>query len=174
MPIVTYHRRQALLVEYDDSTHLHERRSDGYQAGSPVDLVKGVAVRMGDRGIHKVGGISLGIGLTGTLATPAASAHDGAADGLDDLRTLTIVYDKGGRRRRLFTDAVLACSSTIFEDFPISGPRTAKWLLDAWVDLETTPGRHHEHWKLLVGAEDSEVGVDEHEFLATLVDTALT
>ena len=134
-----------------DDAWLHTESRDGYQLGTSVDLCKDVAVRMGDRGIRKLGGLSLCIGLTGTLDTPAASLQDGTADVMDDLRTLTIVYDKRGRRRRVFTDAVLACYSTTFAGFKISGPP-----------------------KLLVGADDSEGGVDEHEFLTTLAETTLT
>ena len=115
-----------------------------------------------------------------TLATaawlPDRRSHlPGAAAASEDdydLRTLPVHVDLCGTRARSFPDAVGAMLEDALPDFPIQGPRAARWLL-----LELARGglwrvaRHH-GWRQMLNDTNRDPGVDEHIFLWELLQYA--
>ena len=62
-----------------------------------------------------------------------------------DLRTLAVKYDDDGTRFREYRDAAALMSETSYGDWPVEGPRTAKWILREVARQGQTPNRRH-HW----------------------------
>ncbi|CAK0801950.1 unnamed protein product [Prorocentrum cordatum] len=80
-----------------------------------------------------------------------------------DARTLPVVYDMVGNRRREFRDAVLACREDQWEGWPVRGPRTIHWVLRYIVDHGGTPTGMHSRWRSEARLQEHEPGVQEHE-----------
>ncbi|CAK0851969.1 unnamed protein product, partial [Prorocentrum cordatum] len=107
-----------------------------------------------------LGGVAPAAGLGGLVAAlggPAAGAPAG------DARTLPVVYDMVGNRRREFRDAVLACREDQWEGWPVRGPRTTHWVLRYIVDHGGTPTGMHSRWRSEARLQEHEPGVQEHE-----------
>ena len=55
-------------------------------------------------------------------------------DGLEmipvDARVTLVRFDRDGKRHRLFCDSISPMSEHAFVDWPVSGPRSVKWLLN--------------------------------------------
>eukprot|EP00929_Paragymnodinium_shiwhaense_P061827 TRINITY_DN30893_c0_g1_i1.p1 TRINITY_DN30893_c0_g1~~TRINITY_DN30893_c0_g1_i1.p1 ORF type:complete len:406 (+),score=91.50 TRINITY_DN30893_c0_g1_i1:264-1481(+) len=100
------------------------------------------------------------------------SALSVAAEKVDveDARVLTIER-QSGRRVREWPSVVEACSEEAFEDWPISGPRTVAWCL-RFLKRRHTPLDHHLAFKSSAKLQSDQWGVQEHEFLLRVVETA--
>ena len=92
---------------------------------------------------------------------PAAAAPAGGH--VQDARTLPVVYDAIGSRRREFRDAVLACREDQWAGWPVRGPRTTHWVLRYIVDHGGTPTGMHSRWRSEARLQEHEPGVQEHE-----------
>ncbi|CAK0813303.1 unnamed protein product, partial [Prorocentrum cordatum] len=92
---------------------------------------------------------------------PAAAVPAGGH--VQDARTLPVVYDMVGNRRREFRDAVLACREDQWEGWPVRGPRTTHWVLRYIVDHGGTPTGVRSRWRSEARLQEHEPGVQEHE-----------
>ena len=138
----------------------------GFSAGDTVAALAGMVV-LGDRAL-----------LTSATGEVVALAKDGtfvAPEGDADLRTLPVKYsDRAGTlRARPFSDAVSNLTESQFLDWPVKGPRTLRWLLDSMVSSDTSPLRRHFWWRGVLGLSATDEGVEEHEFLSTILEHAL-
>ena len=110
----------------------------------------------GPGGIHAlVAGAGGGGAIGGGGLPPASSA--------DDARTLTISRDQDGNRHKEFRQASLECRETEFTDWPIAGPRTAKWVIQFVAENGGTPLAHHQAWRSACRMQPSDGPVIEHE-----------
>ncbi|CAK0843037.1 unnamed protein product [Prorocentrum cordatum] len=76
--------------------------------------------------------------------------------------------------RGVAQEAASLTTTTAFDDWPISGPRTAEWLAREIARQELTPVRRHFWWRQLLGLGPSDWDVGEHESLSWLFECALT
>jgi len=88
----------------------------------------------------------------------------------DDLRTMPVLYNPRGDRARPLDSALQLVKEEEFEDFPVEGPRTTGWLLGAFAKAGQTPIMYHHWWRQVQGLSATEPGVDEHLFLAELLE----
>ena len=65
----------------------------------------------------------------------------------DDARTLAISRDSEGNRYKEFRLAVQESRPCNFADWPISGPRTAKFVLTQMLEHGGSPMGHHQAWR---------------------------
>ncbi|CAK0880538.1 unnamed protein product, partial [Prorocentrum cordatum] len=120
-------------------------------------------------------GAAVGAPLLGAAGAAAAVAPPPAAFGgvpaaavpagghVQDARTLPVVYDMVGNRRREFRDAVLACREDQWEGWPVRAPRTTHWALRCTVDHGGTPTGMHSRWRSEARLREHEPGVQEHD-----------
>jgi len=86
----------------------------------------------------------------------------------DDLRVLP-VRRVGSERRREWVALADALREEPMEDFPVKGPRTARWR--ARYQMRTGgPRLHHETWKARKRLTNNDFGVDMHETLSEVVE----
>ena len=145
----------------------------GYKVGEPVLAEAGVLVAASDRGLLTLPAGVLAVAKLDTLVdTPAAAS--GKAGGLDDLRTLTVLYDSDGVRGRTFETSLSGLTETSFDDWPVAGPRTTKWLCKNHGQSSTTFRRRHQRWKSTLAVTSSNEGVEDHSTLAEVFEVALS
>jgi len=88
----------------------------------------------------------------------------------EDLRTMPVLYNPRGDRVRPLDSALQLVKEDEFDDFPVEGPRTTGWLLGAFAKAGQTPIMYHHWWRQVQGLSATEPGVDEHLFLAELLE----
>ncbi|CAK0794172.1 unnamed protein product [Prorocentrum cordatum] len=110
-------------------------------------------------------GAAVGAPVPGAADAAAVAAPPPVAFGgvPADARTLPVVYDMVGNRRREFRDAVLACREDQWEGWPVRGPRATHWVLRYIVDHGGTPTGMHSRWRSEARLQEHEPGVQEHE-----------
>ena len=91
----------------------------------------------------------------------------------DDARTLAVRYGTDGKRRRELRDGVELASESVWADWPIKGPRTAKWVGQYFVTNGGSPMVMHNTWKVNCKLQGSDNGVLEHESLCKMLELAL-
>ncbi|CAK0817574.1 unnamed protein product, partial [Prorocentrum cordatum] len=129
----------------------------------------------GDRGVALVGDVFVACSFFRPgQQMPAPREVEEAEPVSNELRTLPVKYETASQRRRPYKEAASLTTTTAFEDWPISGPRTAEWLAREIVRQELTPVRRHFWWRQLLGLGPSDWGVGEHESLSRLFEYALT
>ena len=145
-------------------------------------------IAMEEKGRYKIGDDAAGASATvrGDRAlvrladgSYMASARRGTFDVLvasADRRTLVVKYsDSAGTQfARPFAESVSLLSKTPFVDWPLHGPRTLLWLLYAMVASNTAPLGRHYWWRGVLQLGASDEGVEEHEFLSSVIESALT
>jgi hypothetical protein len=114
------------------------------------------------------GGLAALAGAIGGMAAargvaPVAAVHD-------DARTLPILTDDDGIRFRDFRDGAKRCKTTDFEDWPVSGPRTSKWVLNFMAEVGN-PILHHQTWRTNCRLQLGEGAVVEHEMICKVLQT---
>ena len=77
-------------------------------------------------------------------ATVAATMAD--ANDTPDARVIPIRYGVDGIRYRDFREAVTLMEESPFSDFPITGPRSARWLLTTMAQSSSGPMARHTRW----------------------------
>ena len=114
------------------------------------------------------------------LTTPSTAAvvppPGGGAIGVgmaDDARTLAVRYGTDGKRRREVRDGVELASESPWGDWPIKGPRTAKWVGQYFVTNGGGPLTMHNTWKVNCKLQPSDNGVLEHEALCKMLELAI-
>ena len=107
-------------------------------------------------------------------ACAAALVGDATFNGAsNDLRTLPIRYNADGNRDRSYAEGVSLLSESDFSDWSMDGPRTTKWVLGAIVSGDSTPIKRHYWWRQVLGLRADDFGVNEHEFLSTMLETSV-
>ena len=156
----------AAAARRSDEVWIAMETRHGYTVGAPVDTSKGKIHAHGDRATLVLAEGSLALAQTGSFEPPV---DDG-----DDLRTLQILYDRGGSRSRTFLGSVPDLSESSFDDWRISGPRTTLlWLSKAIAGQDTSFLRRHDWWRSTMRLAEAAEGVTEHGFLSNLLETAL-
>ncbi|CAK0896604.1 unnamed protein product [Prorocentrum cordatum] len=129
----------------------------------------------GDRGVALVGDVFVACAFFRPGQQMPTPREVGAAGPVsNELRTLPVKYEAASQRHRSYKEAASLTTTTAFEDWPISGPRTAEWLAREIARQELTPVRRHFWWRQLLGLGPSDWGVGEHESLSRLFEYALT
>ena len=113
-----------------------------------------------------VGGVGAGLAglaaaIGGGAASPAAAAAAGNSE--DDARTLPITRDHDGKRFKEFREGALACKTCEFDDWPVEGPRTLKWVLGFILENGATPMGMHQTWRTNCRMQPGDGPVVEHE-----------
>ena len=91
----------------------------------------------------------------------------------DEVRVLSVKYDRNNLRFREFRDAVNCLESLEFTDWPVLGPRTVLWVVQFMVHRSNTPLGWHQEWKNLGRLSDSESLVLEHEMICRALEVGL-
>ncbi|CAK0846614.1 unnamed protein product [Prorocentrum cordatum] len=183
------HREESLRLQADGAElALQEWRDLGLAAapplpppaGAPPPLTLEGAPSSGEGGwrcSENRGGARLGERV-GDAELEAADAYAQGVQATEppsnELRTLPVKYETASQRHRSYKEAASLTTTTAFEDWPISGPRTAEWLAREIARQELTPVRRHFWWRQLLGLGPSDWGVGEHEALSRLFEYALT
>ena len=147
----------------------------GILAGEPVAIRADdhrTFVAQGDRGL-----LSLPVNPVHPACIVALAKVDTwklpAPEPSDDLRTLALYTDASGSRRRDFATTANELVETTFTDWPIPGPRTTAWLLRSMAETGGSPIKRHWWWRTTLGLSIQDEGVEEHQFLSELFETAL-
>jgi hypothetical protein len=138
----------------------------GLLAGEPIPGTACALAISEDRAIVQLSsGIVLAAGRLGSLSTPRAAPVQ------KDLRTLHVQYQMGdGVRQRVYGDAVKLLTETPFADWKVSGPRTAKWLLQAIASQGYGPVQRHYWWRSVQHLTTADLFVDDHLFISELLE----
>ena len=87
---------------------------------------------------------------------------------------MAVRYEDDGTRYREFRECAAKMTEHAHGDWPVSGPRTVRWLLKELVRQEQTPLRRHHWWRHLLRLGPAEFGVAEHETIMRVLETAAT
>lgn len=101
---------------------------------------------------------------------PSGAASAGADDESTDARTLTIRTTATGRHRE-FSSLAEDCAEEVFDDFPLTGPRTSSWCLQ-FLRRRRCPVDHHMMFRTVTRLGADAWGMGEHEHLCQLVELA--
>ncbi|CAE7335826.1 unnamed protein product, partial [Symbiodinium pilosum] len=153
--------------------------------GWPPSWVKGV-VGLSDGSVifvenianHALDGYISATQAGGPPLPPVPAPPVGAAGALamgvgDDARTLAVRYGTDGKRRRELRDGIELASESIWADWPIKGPRTAKWVGQYFVSNGGSPMSMHNTWKVNCKLQPSDAGVLEHESICKALELAV-
>ncbi|CAK0899549.1 unnamed protein product, partial [Prorocentrum cordatum] len=101
-------------------------------------------------------------------------AGEGEAAAAEDLRTLAVEYNVRGERTRSFESARHLLREEVLDDaWPVEGPRTVQWLIEAFANSGMAPVPRHHWWRQALGATSSDPGIDEHLFLSECLQHGL-
>ncbi|CAK0847525.1 unnamed protein product [Prorocentrum cordatum] len=156
--------RSGLPKELDDAP----RGTSWYQ------LTDGFGQRMHDQVTVGLNDRCITDGRTGLLIrdgeTVPVTALRPQRAGDDDVRTLPVQYNLRGERTRSFQSARGAFTEETFDDFPVRGPRTTGWLMEAFHRSGQSPVARHHWWRQMLGATTADPGIDDHLFLSELFE----
>ena len=110
---------------------------------------------------------------SGVLSAAVAGTTEAEEAADADSRVLPVQKDKSGRRKRLFTRTVEELEEDTFADWGIDGPRSMLFILSRMADGSQTPTQRHAWWRSILGLAAGDPGVDEHLFLAQVMEVAL-
>ncbi|CAE7199591.1 unnamed protein product, partial [Symbiodinium natans] len=91
----------------------------------------------------------------------------------DDARTLAVRYNAEGQRRREFREAVEKSTESAWTDWPVRGPRTAKWVGQYIANNGGSTFAMHNAWRSNSRLQPSDSGVLEHESICKALELAL-
>jgi len=94
------------------------------------------------------------------VSVNSVRANDSASD---DARTLPVHFEGDGTRYRDYRDSVSLLTVTEWKQFPVSGPRTVKWLCNFFKTNNVTPTQWHRNWRHMLKLQITDPGVSEHE-----------
>ena len=109
----------------------------------------------------------------GVVVAAVAGTTEAEAAIEQDSRVLPVQKDKAGRRKRPFTRTVDELEEDVFADWGIDGPRSMLYVLARIADGSQTPSQRHAWWRSILGLSAADPGVDEHLFLAQVMEVAL-
>ena len=118
----------------------------------------------------------------------AAAGRPGMGRGLDDLhvlepadevapddaRTLPVRFDTAGKRTREFRDFCSLMSQDEWEDWPVRGPRTCRWVLSFMLEHGGTPRGWHRQWQAAMRLQATDAGVALHEVCCLFLESLCT
>lgn len=98
----------------------------------------------------------------------------GGAGGDDDARTLPISRDSEGLRFKEFRVACQESKPTDFKDWPVSGPRTTKYVLSQMLEHGGSAIGHHQAWRVACKFAPTDAPAQEHEAWSKVLQTMMT
>eukprot|EP00434_Breviolum_minutum_P005797 symbB.v1.2.005111.t1/scaffold294.1/size237520/9 len=98
----------------------------------------------------------------------------GGAGGHDDARTLPISRDSEGLRFKEFRVACQESKPTDFKDWPVSGPRTTKYVLSQMLEHGGSAIGHHQAWRVACKFAPTDAPAQEHEAWSKVLQTMMT
>lgn len=88
-----------------------------------------------------------------------------------DARIMPILREESsGDRWREWKTAASAFGEEPFVDWPLDGPRTLRWLAKEMAKSGGGPLRHHQNWRTLCKADESDRAVHEHESICLALE----
>ena len=90
----------------------------------------------------------------------------------DEVRTLPVVFDTHGERHRLWREVANALGSDEFNDWPVEGPRTMKWLAKFWARQGCSPTQWSDKHLQTTGYSNTDRSVHELRCVAEVVESA--
>ena len=87
-------------------------------------------------------------------------------------RVHKVQQDKFGHRGIAFREAVAASTDLTTDDWPITGPRTARWCLQFIAQVDGTPRAHHQRFLRENNLKESDLLVKEHSTITQLIELA--
>ena len=91
-----------------------------------------------------------------------------------DARVCSIRYGVDGVRYRDFREAIPLMEVSQFTDFPLTGPRSAHWLMTTIAQTSSGPLARHSRWTAESGVSMTDRSRYEHEILSRILETAVT
>ncbi|CAK0801682.1 unnamed protein product [Prorocentrum cordatum] len=165
------------------------RRGAVYSLPNSLDTPSEDFVAFGQHGLYDLGRrgrsavlVRLAPGETAdeALRTFVASAVPDAVGGTrtpppaEDARTLAIKRDAAGRRFRDLKSVADSSEQCEFEDWALSGPRTASYVVKEIAKQSGGPVQRHTTWKHENKLNDDEHSVVAHEMLSEILELACT
>lgn len=92
-----------------------------------------------------------------------------------DVRTLSIKYREiSGERFRSFDECAALLTEVDFPDWPVDGPRTARWLVEQISRSAAGPVSRHSRWVTEAEIPTGDRAKHEHEVLSRMLELATT
>eukprot|EP00929_Paragymnodinium_shiwhaense_P119554 TRINITY_DN91459_c0_g1_i1.p1 TRINITY_DN91459_c0_g1~~TRINITY_DN91459_c0_g1_i1.p1 ORF type:complete len:397 (-),score=75.48 TRINITY_DN91459_c0_g1_i1:289-1479(-) len=93
----------------------------------------------------------------------------------EDVRTLAVQYrEASGERHLPFDVAVSMMKEEAFDDFPVDGPRTTRWLCENIVKMAPGPVARHHRWLRDAEIPSGDRARHEHGVLSKVLETAVS
>ena len=147
---------------------------DGYSIGDPV-VTPLDAVFVGRRGLGTLRGRVVLLWATDAGEPPEAFAERRRRElevTGEDARTIAVRFGRDGRRHRDFSEAAELMEAVEFPDFPLTGPRSAAWLLGQMGSTSLGPVARHHRWVRDSGMPLTDRCIHEHEVLSRFFELA--
>ena len=90
----------------------------------------------------------------------------------EDAHTLVISFDASGERKRAWSSVASKIQESAAANLPVSGPRTAAWVVRFLSRRNTGPEDHHRWWRSVTRLSPSDWGVSEHLECCRTLETA--
>jgi hypothetical protein len=134
-----------------------------------------VTPRVGDKSDDKLGGFKA---FQSAMRDPTGDAvkgdvPDALGNSSDDARTLSVNFEADGTRYRDYRDSVSLLSTTDWKQFPVTGPRTVKWLCTFFKTNNITPTQWHKNWRHILKLQITDPGVSEHEIFCRVLECSI-
>ena len=110
-------------------------------------------------------------GLAAFLAGQGPSPQDSTE--VRDARVCEVYYDERGKRRRGYEDACMMLEEPTFEDWPVQGPRTTRWLSLFIKDHGGTPRGRTARFMLDARVPEGDRVKHEHQNLMEILEYAM-
>jgi len=104
----------------------------------------------------------------------AARASDSISASSKDTRIMPILLDESGERWRTVAEASALCGEEAeYEDWPLTGPRSSRFLLKEHRRNGRTFLQSHAHWKAHSAVRSSDRAIHEHAVLSKCLELAV-
>jgi hypothetical protein len=99
-----------------------------------------------------------------------------AADGEvgEDARRLSVKFGADGGRRRLYRDSVEDMVEAEFDDWPVVGPRTTRWVVKEIGKIAEGPRAQHALWVRGSKIPDGDRAIYDDQVLSFILELAVT
>ncbi|CAK0804444.1 unnamed protein product [Prorocentrum cordatum] len=140
-----------------------------------LDLVQSVSLSLGQGALPPATGAWRRITTVGIAGVALVSrsgellvlmdcvATSGAASPELDARILEISRDKLGKQHEDVKDAIDCCTESVWDSWPLTGPRTVLWCLTFIAQTNGHPRARHTWWKHTCRLTSGDPGVSDHE-----------
>jgi hypothetical protein len=124
-----------------------------------------VTPRAGDKSDDKLGGFNAG---KNAMHEPIVDDVKGdvphaLGDSAHDAWTLPLNFEAEEAGSRGYRDSISMLSLTDGKQFPVTGPRTEKWLCTFFETNNITPSQWHKIWRHILKVQVTDIGASEHE-----------